>query len=172
MFSKGNDTFLHNYTLLSIALDFGYYNDSFKYINYNTKRVETHLFDSINLGLYIQGTFSSFLIGIGGGVKLAISGNLRYDYIIEVLNHSRLKSRFDDLYIPYLKFLVGFQYTYGFTSSSIAFYFNYDFPNLKLKSAYPDSVKFTGIDLGVELSYYLNFIPTLYEVEYSEKKRI
>lgn len=170
LFVKGDN--FYNYTLLSFAFDFGYYNDSFKFINYNNKRTETHLFDSINLGLYVQTTFSSFFIGAGGGVKLALSGNLNYDYIIEVLNYDRLKSRFDDLYIPYIKFLVGFKHIYGFSSSSISFYFNYDFPNIKLKASYPDIVKFKSIDLGVELSYYINFIPILYKEEYSDKKRI
>lgn len=62
------------------------------------------------MGFFAEGLFGFFTLGFGGGIKVPLGGSLRYDNIIELLNYGRLKNRFDDLYIPYIKFIIGLRY--------------------------------------------------------------
>ncbi len=148
---------LNKYIILGLGMDLGYYRDTYRFINYEDRQKYTHVFDSLNIGGYIEGLFANiFMIGFGGGVKVPLGGSYRYDYIIESLNYNRLKQRFDDIVIPYIKFLVGIKSFSTFNGLSLSFYFNYDFPVIKDIRVSPDSVKFSSIDLGVQIGYYIS----------------
>ncbi|WP_300368667.1 hypothetical protein [Brachyspira sp.] len=148
---------LHEYAILGLGMDLGYYRDAYRFINYEDRQKYTHIFDSLNIGGYIEGLFSNiFMIGFGGGVKVPLGGSYRYDYIIESLNYSRLKQRFDDIVIPYVKFLIGVKSFPAISGFSLSFYFNYDFPVIKDIRVSPDSVKFSSIDLGVQIGIYIS----------------
>ncbi|WP_295155765.1 hypothetical protein [uncultured Brachyspira sp.] len=148
---------LHKDIILGLGMDLGYYRDTYRFINYEERKKYTHVFDSLNMGGYIEGIFANiFMLGFGGGIKVPLGGSLRYDYIIETLNYSRLKQRFDDIVIPYIKFLIGVKSFTVLGGVSLSFYFNYDFPVIKdIKSA-PDTVKFSSIDLGVQIGFYIS----------------
>ena len=144
--------FLSKNALLGLGMDLGYYRDSYGFMD-NGKKY-THVFDSLNIGGYIETMFARmFMIGFGGGVKVPLGGSYRYDYIIEVLNYGRLKNRFDNIVIPYIKFLVGLKTFVSFSGISLSFYFNYDFPLMECKRT---SVKFSSIDLGVQIGLYFS----------------
>lgn len=145
--------------LISLGFDFGYYRDTFGFMNYQNNRKEINVFDSLNMGAYVEGLFYIFTLGIGGGVKVPLGGSYRYENIIELLNYGRLKNRFDDLYIPYIKFTVGFRYdsVYIGNGSSLTFYFNYDIPKIKVKEAKPDTQRLYSIDLGVQIGFHFGF---------------
>lgn len=147
---------------ITLGIDFGYHRDAFSFIDYNIKKKYANLFDSILVGGYLESTIYGFMLGVGGGVKIALGGNYRYDNIIELLNYSRLKDRFDDLYIPYIKVVVGYKFYKNYSSSSLSFYFNYDFPNVKVKGVAPDVQKLAAIDLGVQITGHFNFIEDYY----------
>lgn len=147
--------------LISLGFDFGYYRDTFGFINYqNNNRKEINVFDSLNMGAYVEGLFHIFTLGLGGGIKVPLGGSYRYENIIELLNYGRLKNRFEDLYIPYIKFTIGLRYDsiYIGNGSSLTFYFNYDFPKIKVKDAKPDTQRLYSIDLGVQIGFHFGFL--------------
>lgn len=146
--------------LISLSFDFGYYRDTFGFINYQNNRKEINVFDSLNIGAYVEGLFYIFTLGLGGGIKVPLGGSYRYENIIELLNYGRLENRFDDLYIPYIKFTIGLRYDsiYIGNGSSLTFYFNYDFPKIKVKGAEPDIQRLYSIDLGVQIGFHFGFL--------------
>lgn len=144
---------------ISLLFDFGYYRDTFGFMNYINNRKEVNVFDSLNMGFFAEGLFGLFTLGFGGGIKVPLGGSLRYDNIIELLNYGRLKNRFDDLYIPYIKFIIGLRYdgAYAEGGSSLSFYFNYDFPKIKVKGVEPDIQRLCSIDLGVQIGFHFGY---------------
>lgn len=149
----------NRFYLISLGFDFGYYRDTFGFMNRINNRKEINVFDSLNIGAYVEGLFHIFTFGIGGGIKTPLGGHYRYDYFIELLNYGRLKSRFEDLYIPYIKFTIGVRYDnleIG-SGSSLTFYFNYDFPKIKTKGVEPDIQRLYSIDLGVQIGFHVGF---------------
>ena len=143
--------------ILGLGMDIGYYRDTYRFINGFDSQKYTHVFDSLNIGGYIEAMFARiFIIGLGGGVKVPLGGSYRYDYIIEVLNYGRLKNRFDNIAIPYIKFLIGLKTFVGFSGISLSFYVNYDFPAMKYKMESPNIVKFSSVDLGVQIGLYFS----------------
>ncbi|WP_297277012.1 hypothetical protein [uncultured Brachyspira sp.] len=140
--------------ILGLGMDLGYQRDSYRFIDNIDGQKYTHVFDSLNIGGYFETMFARmFMVGLGGGVKVPLGGSYRYDYIIEVLNYSRLKSRFDTIVIPYIKFLVGMKTFVSFSGISLSFYVNYDFPVMKYKRT---SVQFSSVDLGVQIGLYFS----------------
>lgn len=141
---------------ISLLFDFGYYRDTFGFMNYINNRKEVNVFDSLNMGFFAEGLFGFFTLGFGGGIKVPLGGSLRYDNIIELLNYGRLKNRFDDLYIPYIKFIIGLRYdsAYAGGGSSLSFYFNYDFPKVRVRGVEPDKQRLSSIDLGVQIGFH------------------
>ena len=129
------------------------------FMNYINNRKEVNVFDSLNMGFFAEGLFGFFTLGFGGGIKVPLGGSLRYDNIIELLNYGRLKNRFDDLYIPYIKFIIGLRYdsAYAGGGSSLSFYFNYDFPKIKVKGVEPDIQRLCSIDLGVQIGFHFGY---------------
>ena len=151
-------SFIFKPYFISLLFDFGYYRDTFGFMNYINNRKEVNVFDSLNMGFFAEGLFGFFTLGFGGGIKVPLGGSLRYDNIIELLNYGRLKNRFDDLYIPYIKFIIGLRYDSvyegGRSGSSLSFYFNYDFPKIKVKGVEPDIQRLCSIDLGVQIGFH------------------
>ena len=145
--------------LISLGFDLGYYRDAFGFKNIQNDRKETHVFDSLNMGAYIEGFFRYFTVGFGGGIKVPLGGSFRYDNIIELLNYGRLKNKFDDLYIPYIKFTIGLRYDniYMGSGNSLTFYFNYDFPKVRIRGVEPDKQRLSSIDLGVQIGFHFSF---------------
>ena len=144
---------------ISLLFDFGYYRDTFGFMNYINNRKEVNVFDSLNMGFFAEGLFGLFTLGFGGGIKVPLGGSLRYDNIIELLNYGRLKNRFDDLYIPYIKFIIGLRYdsAYAGGGSSLSFYFNYDFPKVRVRGVEPDKQRLSSIDLGVQIGFHFGY---------------
>lgn len=149
----------NRFRLISLSFDFGYYRDTFRFKNFQNNRKEKHVFDSMNIGVYAEGLFYFFTFGFGGGVKVPLGGSFRYDNIIELLNYGRLKNKFDDLYIPYIKFTIGLRYDniYFGSGNSLSFYFNYDFPKVRVRGVEPDKQRLSSIDLGVQIGFHVNF---------------
>ena len=156
---KAGYSFIFKPYFISLLFDFGYYRDTFGFMNYINNRKEVNVFDSLNMGFFAEGLFGFFTLGFGGGIKVPLGGSLRYDNIIELLNYGRLKNRFDDLYIPYIKFIIGLRYdsAYAGGGSSLSFYFNYDFPKIKVKGVEPDIQRLCSIDLGVQIGFHFGY---------------
>lgn len=145
--------------LISLGFDFGYYRDTFAFQNFQNNRKEINVFDSMNIGAYVEGLFYCFTVGFGGGIKVPLGGSFRYENIIELLNYGRLKNKFDDLYIPYIKFTIGLRYDniYLGSGNSLSFYFNYDFPKVRVRGVEPDKQRLSSIDLGVQIGFHFSF---------------
>lgn len=147
-----NFIFNNRLFILGLGIDFGYYRDTYSFINNNDRKKYTHVFDSLNIGLYAEALFYNiFMIGFGSGIKIPLGGSYRYDNIIEMLNYNRLKDRFNNILIPYIKLLIGIKRG----SVSINFYVNYDFPFIMDISSYYNSIKLSSIDLGVQIGFYI-----------------
>ena len=43
--------------LISLGFDFGYYRDTFAFQNFQNNRKEVNVFDSMNIGAYVEGLF-------------------------------------------------------------------------------------------------------------------
>ncbi len=107
-----------------LGVDFGWYRDTFKF--YNNYQDFTHEFDSIITGLSLEWRPSIFQIGIGGGVKVPLSGKYSIGDNYTLLDYKTLSSRFNNLVIPYVKFYTGV----NFFLVSLSFYVNFDIPTI------------------------------------------
>lgn len=157
----------------SIALDLGYYRDAYSYketistVNGDKNIKTSYSFDTINIGMIPKLNVANFFIGIGGGVKLPISGsintqvyNASYESLEDVsygFGYKGFKNRFESVVIPYLKVTVDYlihfndQVALGF-----GFYLGYDF-ELKEKT---DGLIFSkkalsSLDIGGQISLYI-----------------
>ena len=111
-----------DYMGFSIALDLGYKREVFSY-NENKlgggqyeKIGTSYYFDTINIGLLPKFNIARFYIGIGGGIKLIVSGNEKTKNYNEnksqfvdsetKYNFNSVKNKFKNPYIPYMKSLL------------------------------------------------------------------
>lgn len=149
--------------VIFLGMDLGWATDTYAYKNSNNENAEC-VFDSFNIGAYLEARLKYFMIGLGGGIKIPIAGSYRYDfnnanhdYLIEMLNYNHLKSRFDNLYIPYIKTVIGLTKNWDKWRGSIAFYLNYDFSSIAIKNYNSKINKMSAIDFGLQISYYYDF---------------
>ncbi len=142
-----------------LGVDFGWYRDTFKFNN--NAQDFTHEFDNIITGLSLEWKPSIFQIGIGGGVKVPLSGKYWYGDNYTSLDSKALSSRFDNIVIPYVKLYTGI----NFSLVSLSFYANIDLPTIQIKDnlsslgeGYRYPGKLASLDLGVQIGLHLPII--------------
>ena len=147
------------YNYISLAVDFGWYRDTFKF--QTDSQNFTHEFDSIVTGLSLEWKPSIFQIGIGGGVKIPLSGKYWTGENYTLLDYKTLSSRFNNLIIPYVKLYTGI----NFALVSLTFYANIDLPTSEIKDnlaslggGYKYPIELTSVDLGVQIGVHLPII--------------
>ena len=159
-----------DYMGFSIALDLGYKREVFSY-NENKlgggqyEKVGTsYYFDTINIGLLPKFNIARFYIGIGGGIKLIVSGSEKTKNYDEnknqfvdsetKYNFDSVKSKFKNPYIPYIK--VTFDYLFFFDDEialGIGLYAGYDFgPQIKDDRFSKNNLG--AFDIGGQISFY------------------
>lgn len=159
-----------DYMGFSIALDLGYRREAFSY-NENivgggqSEKVGTsYYFDTINIGLLPKFNIARFYIGIGGGIKLFVSGNektKKYDASQNQFvdsetkyNFDSIKNKFKNPYIPYIK--ATFDYLFFFSDEialGIGLYAGYDFgPQIKDDRFSKNNLG--AFDIGGQVSFY------------------
>ena len=154
---------------LSVLGEIGYSHDTYSYINKLSKNIsETYSFDSVQLGILPKFNFYNFAIGLGGGVKIPVSGNLRNKVgsitTDTKINSDYMKRNFRSTIIPYLKFT--FDYSIFFTEKlafNIGLYLGYDFgvePNLYTinnvvnpNRLIVDDISYSSFDVGLQLGF-------------------
>ena len=165
-FYKGFD----DYMGFSISLDLGYKREVFSY-NENKlgggryeKFGTSYYFDTINIGLLPKFNIARFYIGIGGGIKLIVSGSEKtknYDNNKNQLvdseakyNFDSVKNKFKNPYIPYIK--ATFDYLFFFDDEiafGIGLYAGYDFgPQIKDDRFSKNNLG--AFDIGGQISFY------------------
>ena len=165
-FYKGFD----DYMGFSIALDLGYKREVFSY-NENKlgggqyEKVGTsYYFDTINIGLLPKFNIARFYIGIGGGIKLIVSGSEKTKNYDEnknqfvdsetKYNFDSVKNKFKNPYIPYIK--ATFDYLFFFDDEialGIGLYAGYDFgPQIKDDRFSKNNLG--AFDIGGQISFY------------------
>lgn len=167
---------------LSILADIGYSYDSFKYSLYHSVsafggseeyNIENSLYlHSLQIGIIPKLNFGAFSLGIGGGVKIPISGTRESKTIktINILGDS-IKSEYniktDYKKSDYLSSVIGyfkftFDYSFFFTSKlafNLGAYFAYDI-GLPYKAAnLNETYRVDSFDIGVQIG--LRFAPRL-----------
>ena len=165
-FYKGFD----DYMGFSISLDLGYKREVFSY-NENKlgggryeKFGTSYYFDTINIGLLPKFNIARFYIGIGGGIKLIVSGSEKtknYDNNKNQLvdseakyNFDSVKNKFKNPYIPYIKATLDYLF---FLDDEIALgiglYAGYDFgPQIKDDRFSKNNLG--AFDIGGQISFY------------------
>ena len=159
-----------DYMGFSIALDLGYKREVFSY-NENKlgggqyeKIGTTYYFDTINIGLLPKFNIARFYIGIGGGIKLIVSGNEKTKNYNEnksqfvdsetKYNFNSVKNKFKNPYIPYIK--ATFDYLFFFDDEiafGIGLYAGYDFgPQIKDDRFSKNNLG--AFDIGGQISFY------------------
>ena len=93
-------------------------------MNYINNRKEVNVFDSLNMVFFAEGLFGFFTLGFGGGIKVPLGGSLRY---YSAHTGGRI---------------------------SLSFYFNYDFPKIKVKGVEPYIQRLCSIDLGIQIGFH------------------
>lgn len=165
-FYKGFD----DYMGFSISLDLGYKREVFSY-NENKlgggryeKFGTSYYFDTINIGLLPKFNIARFYIGIGGGIKLIVSGsektknydNNKNQFVDSETkyNFDSVKSKFKNPYIPYIKATLDYLF---FLDDEIALgiglYAGYDFgPQIKDDRFSKNNLG--AFDIGGQISFY------------------
>ena len=159
-----------DYMGFSIALDLGYKREVFSY-NENKlgggqyEKVGTsYYFDTINIGLLPKFNIARFYIGIGGGIKLIVSGSEKTKNYDEnknqfvdsetKYNFDSVKNKFKNPYIPYIK--ATFDYLFFFDDEialGIGLYAGYDFgPQIKDDRFSKNNLG--AFDIGGQISFY------------------
>ena len=159
-----------DYMGFSIALDLGYKREVFSY-NENKlgggqyeKIGTSYYFDTINIGLLPKFNIARFYIGIGGGIKLIVSGSEKTKNYDEnknqfvdsetKYNFDSVKNKFKNPYIPYIK--ATFDYLFFFDDEialGIGLYAGYDFgPQIKDDRFSKNNLG--AFDIGGQISFY------------------
>lgn len=160
----------NDYIGFSIALDLGYKREVFSYNEnklggYQYEKIGTsYYFDTINIGLLPKFNIARFYIGIGGGIKLIVSGNEKTKNYNEnksqfvdsetKYNFNSVKNKFKNPYIPYIK--ATFDYLFFFDDEiafGIGLYAGYDFgPQIKDDRFSKNNLG--AFDIGGQISFY------------------
>ena len=142
-----------------LGADFGWYRDTFQFQT-STKNF-THQFDTLMTGINLEWRPSIFQIGIGGGVKVPLSGKYWTGDNYTLLDYKALSSRFNNLVIPYLKLYTGV----NFFLVSLSFYANFDIPTIQIKNnlaslgeGYKYIGKLASFDIGAQIGVHLPII--------------
>ncbi|WP_300370070.1 hypothetical protein [Brachyspira sp.] len=154
---------------LSILGEVGYSHDTYSYISKIDKNIsETYTYESLQFGLIPKFNINNFAIGIGGGVKIPLAGNMHTKlHSLETdvkLDSDRMKRMFKAIAIPYIK--LTFDYSIFFTEKTafnIGLYLGYDFgmeSNLyDIDGAINnnilliDDISYSSFDIGLQLGF-------------------
>lgn len=157
-----------DYMGFSVALDLGYKREVFSYnenklVGSKYEKIATsYYFDTINIGLLPKFNVARFYIGIGGGIKLLVSGNektkkevnsqlvdsdIKYDF-------NSIKNKFKNPFIPYIKATLDYLFFFNDeTAAGIGFYMGYDFgPQIKDNRFSKNNLG--AFDIGGQISLY------------------
>lgn len=159
-----------DYMGFSIALDLGYKREVFSY-NENKfagsqyeKVATSYSFDTVNIGLLPKFNVARFFIGIGGGIKLLVSGNEKTKKYDEVNNQlidlntkydfNSIKNKFKNPFIPYIKATLDYLFFFNDeTAVGIGLYMGYDFgPQIKDDRFSKNNLG--AFDIGGQISLY------------------
>ena len=150
---------IDEYNRVSIGVDIGWYRDTFKF--QTASQNFTHEFDTVMTGINFKWSPSIFQIGIGGGVKVPLSGKYWTGDNYTLLDYKALSSRFNNLVIPYLKLYTGV----NFFLVSLSFYANFDIPTIQIKNnlaslgeGYKYIGKLASFDIGAQIGVHLPII--------------
>ena len=149
---------------ISVLGEIGYSHDSYSFVLASDKKfAESFTFESIQVGLLPKFNIGAFAIGVGGGVKIPLSGKNYQKYDGKILanfpinlNSSDIKKYFKTPVIGYIK--VTFDYSIFFTDRvafNIGLYAGYDFGmNMSERLAPKDLfeyINFSSFDVGLQL---------------------
>ncbi|MCZ9840343.1 DUF2715 domain-containing protein [Brachyspira hyodysenteriae] len=149
---------------ISVLGEIGYSHDSYAFVNASDKKLtQSFTFESIQVGLLPKFNIGAFAIGVGGGVKIPLSGKLysKYDgkdvtgFPVKA-NSSDIKDNFKTPVIGYIK--ATFDYSIFFTDNiamNVGLYAGYDFGMSMSEQLAPKDVfeymNFSSFDIGLQL---------------------
>ncbi|ACN82530.1 DUF2715 domain-containing protein [Brachyspira hyodysenteriae] len=149
---------------ISVLGEIGYSHDSYAFVNASDKKLtQSFTFESIQVGLLPKFNIGAFAIGVGGGVKIPLSGKLysKYDgkdvtgFPVKA-NSSDIKDNFKTPVIGYIK--ATFDYSIFFTDNiamNVGLYAGYDFGMSMSEQLAPKYVfeymNFSSFDIGLQL---------------------
>lgn len=146
------------YNYISLAVDFGWYRDTFKFQQNSSTYM--HQFDTLMTGLSIEWRPSLFMLGVGGGVKIPFTGEYSENGNGIKLSSTSVKSRFDNTLLPYVKLYAGVHMVFV----SLALYVNFDIPYIQTKdnlgslgAGYMYPGKLASVDIGAQIGLHLDF---------------
>ncbi|HJH54835.1 MAG TPA: DUF2715 domain-containing protein [Brachyspira hyodysenteriae] len=149
---------------ISVLGEIGYSHDSYAFVNASDKKLtQSFTFESIQVGLLPKFNIGAFAIGVGGGVKIPLSGKLYSKNDGEnltgfpvKLNSSDIKDNFKTPVIGYIK--ATFDYSIFFTDNiamNVGLYAGYDFGMNMSEQLAPKDVfeymNFSSFDIGLQL---------------------
>lgn len=151
---------------ISALGEIGYSHDSYAFVSPQDKKaVQSFTFESIQIGLLPKFNIGAFAIGIGGGVKIPLSGKIyqKYDGKNVIgspakLNSSDIKNMYSTPVIGYIK--ATFDYSIFFTDNmafNVGLYAGYDFGMNLSEHLAPKIVfeymNFSSFDVGLQLGF-------------------
>ncbi|WP_052767687.1 outer membrane beta-barrel protein [Brachyspira hyodysenteriae] len=149
---------------ISVLGEIGYSHDSYAFVNASDKKLtQSFTFESIQVGLLPKFNIGAFAIGVGGGVKIPLSGKLYSKYDGKDVtgspvkaNSSDIKDNFKTPVIGYIK--ATFDYSIFFTDNiamNVGLYAGYDFGMSMSEQLAPKDVfeymNFSSFDIGLQL---------------------
>lgn len=158
---------------LSILAEAGYSHDTYSYISRLDKNNSySYSFESLEFGVIPKFNIKNFAIGIGGGVKIPLAGNINTKTSLfesnTKLSSDDIKRLSEKALMPYIK--VTFDYSIFFTQKTafnIGLYLGYDFglePNIYTVDGAIngnrlifDEVSYYSFDVGLQVG--LKFVP-------------
>lgn len=159
-----------DYMGFSITLDLGYkretysYNES-KFGGSQYRTISTsYTFDTINIGILPKFNIARFFVGIGGGIKLFLSGSEKTQNYDENgsqfvdsetgYNYSSIKNKFKNPFVPYVKATLDYLFFFSDeTALGVGLYFGYDFgPQIKDDRFSKNNLG--AFDIGAQFSFY------------------
>lgn len=159
---------------LSILAEAGYSHDTYSYISRLDKNNSySYSFESLEFGVIPKFNIKNFAIGIGGGVKIPLAGNINTKTSLfesnTKLSSDDIKRLYEKALMPYIK--VTFDYSIFFTQKTafnIGLYLGYDFglePNIYTVDGaingnrlILDEVSYSSFDVGIQVG--LKFGPS------------
>ncbi|WP_052768034.1 DUF2715 domain-containing protein [Brachyspira hyodysenteriae] len=149
---------------ISVLGEIGYSHDSYAFVNASDKKyTQSFTFESIQIGLLPKFNIGAFAIGVGGGVKIPLSGKLYSKYDGKNLTGSPVKANLSDIKDNFKTPVIGyikatFDYSIFFTDNiamNVGLYAGYDFGMTMSEQLAPKDVfeymNFSSFDIGLQL---------------------
>ena len=146
---------------LSILAEAGYSHDTYSYISRLDKNNSySYSFESLEFGVIPKFNIKNFAIGIGGGVKIPLAGNINTKTSLfesnTKLSSDDIKRLYEKALMPYIK--VTFDYSIFFTDKiamNVGLYLGYDFmPKIATDGSVSGPFLDGGtFDIGLQLGF-------------------